>query len=77
MKWDDDILEENDVFISQWNCKSTNDTGKDVQQLSSTVELVGLMNQSIEAFVDCLSDHLSPWNELLFIVRNFVSEFNK
>jgi len=45
MKRDDNILEENDVFISEWYSKPTNDTGEDVEKLSSSIELVGLVNK--------------------------------
>ena len=51
MNRDDDALKENHVFISQGNSKSTNDTGKNVQDLGSSVELMGLVNQTEEALI--------------------------
>jgi hypothetical protein len=45
VKWNNNILEENDVFISQRYSKTTNNTGQDIEKLGSTIELVGLMDQ--------------------------------
>ena len=64
MKWDDNILEENDMLVSQRHCKTRDDRGKDIKKLSSTVELVRLVDQGVEALVDGLSDPLSPWHQL-------------
>ena len=52
------------MLISQWDCETTDDTGKNVEELSSTIELVVLVNESKEALVDGLSNHLSSWHEL-------------
>ena len=71
MKRDDDITEENDVLVPEWYCKSTNDTGQNIKKLSSTIELVVLMNQSKEALVHCLSNHFSSWNQFgIELVKN-------
>jgi hypothetical protein len=72
---DNHILEENNVFISEGDCETTDDTGKDIKKFCSTVEFVGFVNQGVETFVDCLSYHLSSGDKLQEIVRNFVSEF--
>jgi hypothetical protein len=32
VKWDDDILEENDMLFSQGYCKTADDTGKNIEQ---------------------------------------------
>jgi len=40
-----DILEENYVFVSQRNCETTNDAGKDIEKFSSTIEFVSFMDQ--------------------------------
>jgi predicted glycosyltransferase involved in capsule biosynthesis len=64
VKRNDNILEEDYVLVSQWHSETTNDRSKDIQKFSSSVELVGLMNQSEETLVDCLSDHLSSWHKL-------------
>lgn len=63
MKRDDYILEENDVFVPEWDSKSTNYTCKDIEKLSGTIELVSLMNKGVEAFIDSLSNHFSSWNK--------------
>ena len=63
MEGNDDVLEEDDVLISKWNCKTTDDTRQDVKKLSCTVELVIFVNESKKAFVHCLSNHLSSGNQ--------------
>lgn len=63
MQRDDDVLEENNVFVSQWDSKTTDNTGKDVQKFGSTIEFVGLVDKSKKAFVNSLSNHLSSWDE--------------
>ena len=30
MEWDDDVLEEDDVLISEWDSESTDDTCEDI-----------------------------------------------
>ena len=58
MQWDNDILEENYVLISEWNSKSTNDACQDIKKLGSSIELVAFMDECKEALIDCLSNHL-------------------
>jgi hypothetical protein len=68
---DDDVLEKDDVFISEWDSESTDDTGQNVQQFGSTVEFMGLVDQGEEALVDGLTDHLSTWHQLgIELVQN-------
>lgn len=55
----DNILEENDMLFSEWDSKPTDDTGKNVKQLRCTIELESLMDQRVEAIVDCLTNHFS------------------
>ena len=62
MEWDDNVLEENNMLISEWDSKSTNDTGQDIKKLSSSIELVVLMDKCEEALIHGLSNHLSSWN---------------
>ena len=62
MKRNDNVLEEDDVLISEWNSESTNDTCQNVEKLGGTVEFVILVNQCKEAFVDGLTDHFSSRN---------------
>jgi len=59
----DYVLEKNDVFVPEWNRKSTNDTSKNIEKLSSTIEFMSFMDKGIEAFVDRLSNHFSSWNK--------------
>ena len=59
MEWNDDVIEEDNVLISKWHCKSTNNTRKDVEQLGRTIEFVRLMDQREETLIDGLSNHLS------------------
>ena len=61
---DDDVLEKDDVFLSQWHCESANNTSQNVQQLGRAVEFMGLVDQGEEALVDGLADHLSARNQL-------------
>lgn len=63
MEWDDYILEKNDVFVPKRDSESTNDTCKDIEKLSGTIEFVCLMDKGIEALVDSLSNHFSSWNK--------------
>ena len=60
----DDILEEDYVFISEWDSESTDDTGENVQQLSGTIEFMVFMDKSEEALVHWLSNHFSSGNKL-------------
>jgi hypothetical protein len=62
---DDHILEEDDVLVSQRDSESGNDTGQNVEKLGGTVELVCFVNECVEALVNCLTNHLSPWHQLL------------
>ena len=64
MEWDDNILEEDYVFISEWDSESTDDTGENVQQLSGTIEFMVFMDKSEEALVHWLSNHFSSGNKL-------------
>lgn len=64
MKRNDNVREEDDMLISQWDGETTDDTGENVEELSSTVEFVVLVNECKEALVDGLSNHLSSRHEL-------------
>lgn len=59
VKWNDDSLEENDVFISERDSKSGDDGGEDIEQLSSSIEFIVFVDESVEAISDGLSDHFS------------------
>lgn len=64
VEWDDDGLEEDDVLISEWDSKSGDDGGEDIEQLSSSIEFVVFVNKSVEAISDSFSDHFSSWDKL-------------
>lgn len=64
MKRNNNVLEEDYVLISERNSESTDNTCQDVKKLSSTIELVILVNKGKEALVDGLTDHLSSWDKL-------------
>jgi hypothetical protein len=51
VKWNDNVLEENYMLISEWDSETTDDTCKDIEKLSSTIEFVSLMNEGEEALV--------------------------
>ena len=71
MQRDDNVLEEDDMLISQRNSESTDDTGQNVKELSCTVEFVILVDERKETFVDGLTDHFSSWYELgVQLVKN-------
>ncbi len=71
MQWNDNILEENDVFIPERNCETTNDTGENIEEFSSTIEFVSFMDQSEETLVDGLSKHFSSGDQFgIELVKN-------
>jgi hypothetical protein len=59
VKGNNNGLEEHDVFFSQRNGKTTDDTCQYIEKLGSTVEFKTFMNQGIEAVSDSLTDHFS------------------
>jgi hypothetical protein len=61
---DDHILEEDDVFFSEGHGESGDDTGQNVEQFRCSVELEGLVDETVEAVVDGLADHLSSGHQL-------------
>lgn len=64
MQGDDNSLEEVDMFFSEWDGETTDNTGKNVKKLGSSVEFVVLVDKSVEAVGNGLSDHLSSGDEL-------------
>lgn len=66
---DDHVLEEHHMLITEWHCKAGDDTCENVKQLSGTVKLVLLVDQSIERFIDSFSDHLTAGHQLQHISR--------
>ena len=57
------VLELENVLISQRNCETTDDGCVDIQKLGGTVEFVVLVDKSEEALVHCLSNHFSSWDK--------------
>ena len=51
------------MFIPKRYRKAANDTGKNVEQLGSSVEFMIFMNESEEALVDGLTDHFTAGYE--------------
>lgn len=71
MKRNDNVLEEDDMLISQWNSESTDDTCQNVEKLGGTVEFVILVDKCKETLIDGLTDHFSSWNKLgVQLVKN-------
>ena len=64
MQRNDNILEEEHVFVTQGYGESRDDGREDIQQLSSTIELVRFMDQRIKGLVHGLSDHFTSGHEL-------------
>ena len=62
MQGDDDILEESNMFFPERHSESWDDACQDVEQLRCAIEFEGFMNERVEAVIDGLSDHLSPWH---------------
>jgi hypothetical protein len=59
VKRNNNSLEEHDMFFSQRDCKTTNDTSQYVKEFGSTVEFKTFMNQGVETVSDSLTDHFS------------------
>jgi len=67
------ILEEDDVLLAQGHRETRDDTCLDVEQLGSSVEFVCLVDQEVEALIDCLTDHLASWHQLsIQLVQNIL-----
>ena len=64
MQWNDNILEEDNMLVSEWNGKTRDNTCKDIEKFSSTIEFMSFVDECEETFVDSLSNHLSSWNQL-------------
>lgn len=52
------------MLISQWDCKTRNDTCEDIKKLSGAIKFVGFVNKTEEAFVDSFSNHFSSGYQL-------------
>ena len=64
MKWDDNILEKDHVLFSEGYCETRDDTCKNIEELSSTIEFMCFVDKTEEAFIDCFSNHFSAGYQL-------------
>jgi len=69
VKWNNNVLEKDDMLVSERDGEARNDTSQDIEQFSRTVELVSLVDQGVETFVHRLSNHFSPWYQLYTKLR--------
>ena len=73
MEGNDDGLEENNVFVSERDCKATDDTGENVQEFGSSIKFMGSVNQGEKALVDSFSNHFSSWDKFgIELVQNIL-----
>lgn len=59
----DDVFEEDDMLLPERNCKSTDDTGENIQKFRGAIELESFMDQWVKTVIDCLTDHFSSWDK--------------
>lgn len=52
------------MLFSEWHSESRNNGCENIEKLSCSVEFMILMDELVEALIDCLSDHLSSGNQL-------------
>lgn len=64
MEWDDDILEEDHVLISQRDGESWDDTRKNVKKLGGTIEFMCFVDKTEEALIDSFSNHFTARYQL-------------
>ena len=64
VEWDDDILEEDHVLISQRDGESRDDTGKNIKKLSGTIEFMCFVDKTEEALIDSFPDHFTARYQL-------------
>jgi len=70
---DNHILEEDDVLVTKRHSEARNNGGQNIEQLCSTVEFVGLVNEGEEALIDRLTDHLASGHQLsVELVQNIL-----
>ena len=51
VEWDDDILEEDHVLVTERYGEAADDTCQDIEELGGTIELVVFMDKCIKAFI--------------------------
>jgi hypothetical protein len=64
MEWDDDILEEDHVLISQRDGESRDNTRKDIKKLSGAIEFMCFVDKTEEALIDSFSNHFTTRYQL-------------
>lgn len=73
MEGNNDRLEENDVFVSERDCKATDNTGENVQEFGSSIKFMCSMNQGEKALVNSFSNHFSSWDKFgIELVQNIL-----
>ena len=60
----DHIVEELNVLLPQGHSEPGDDARQDVEELGRTVEFMSLVDQSVEALINCLPNHLTSWDQL-------------
>lgn len=58
MERNDNGVKEDDVLVPKGDSETRDDAGKDVEQLSGSIELVVFVDKSEEALIYGLSNHL-------------------
>ena len=59
VKRNDDILEENNMLLSQGNSEAWNDWSQNIQKLWSSIKFECFVDQTVEAVINSFSDHFS------------------
>ena len=53
------------MLFTQGHGEARDDAGLDIEQLSSAIEFVRLVDQSVETLIDSFSNHFAPGHQLL------------
>lgn len=64
MQGNDNVLEEDDVLVPEGHGEATDDAGEDIEELCGAIELVGLVDEAVEALIHGLPYHLSSRDQL-------------
>jgi len=73
VKWDNNILEKDDMLISERYSETGNNRSQDIKKLSGSVELMRFVNQAEKALVNSLSDHFSTGYQLKFKAKQVIN----
>lgn len=61
---DNNVFEENNMFFTERNSETTDNSSKNIKKLSCTSEFVVFMNQGVERIVDSTTNKLTTRNKL-------------